>query len=851
MAASKSADLRPIQVFLDPKRFISTPDPEPFPRSSKDFFAGNNTGFAQHKKKMKGRVANMADTMRRATQPGGFFKVRQREEALAKSHRPLAALFTPKNKFAFVGADGVGELLFQATPAALENLAQVIESRAELDPRLVLDKKTRQEVPKASPHRSELGGIEDILFYDAVDRLSFSAEQAVKWMKQPAVIGGYIVELFRPDRAVDANAVDKMIAQLRTALKSVKGGLVVRPILPSSADEAFGQPSLALSVQLTTGRQQYVDLPFDQAGNTLEATEMGFPPSLRDVSPDLDVARHSELLAMLSEQSLVRTIELPPVLETTPNAAGATAGKMTISEPEEGVDYPIVGIVDGGVAGAVLGSWKVGDAGLVPDEDRDESHGTFIAGLVSAGGNLNPSLAAALETTGCRFYDLDLFPRRDLRGSYYKDLEELFDVLDEKVKVAKRDHGVRVFNLSFSIGNRSRLAYSVSADRLDRIARANDVIFVVAAGNLIGADSRAPWPQRAQDAAVMLASYSADNQQITAPSEHLLGLTVGAINPPGVPSHVEMVPTTYTRRGPGVGGARKPDLCHFGGADSRKHTGLVSITPGGDVVFNHGTSFASPLTSATVATLDSRLAGRAAREVLLSIPIHRAKRAEILEQRALRHIAREFVGFGISPVADELLHDEPHSVTLVFAARLLQKQRLEFVFDWPSSLVGEEGECRGQAEVTLCYTPPIDPDHREEAMRVQLDASLQQAKVDEDGEIKWATQLVHDASDVGQAVSKNESYLIRTGLKWSPIKRYRATMPKGRGNSSAWRLTLESLSRGGAVFPKEGVGFALVLTISDLARKSAVREEMRLSLQRAGVSLADITIAHRVRPRRA
>ena len=113
-------------------------------------------------------------------------------------------------------------------------------------------------------------------------------------------------------------------------------------------------------------------------------------------------------------------------------------------------------------------------------------HTTFIAGLVSAGSTLNPTLSAAMEPGGCKFYDLDLFPRRDLRNTYYSDLEELFDVLDEKVKVAKKDHGIRVFNLSFSIGQRSsRLAYSLAADRLDRIARANDVLFVVAAGNLV------------------------------------------------------------------------------------------------------------------------------------------------------------------------------------------------------------------------------------------------------------------------------------------------------------------------------------------------------------------------------
>ena len=92
---------------------------------------------------------------------------------------------------------------------------------------------------------------------------------------------------------------------------------------------------------------------------------------------------------------------------------------------------------------------------------------------------------------------------------------------------------MRVFNLSFSIGQRSsRLAYSLTADRLDRIARANDVIFVVAAGNLV--TSRPPWPEKAEDAAVMLAGFGSTNQHITAPSEHILGLTVGAVNPHGV-----------------------------------------------------------------------------------------------------------------------------------------------------------------------------------------------------------------------------------------------------------------------------------------------------------------------------
>ena len=234
------------------------------------------------------------------------------------------------------------------------------------------------------------------------------------------------------------------------------------------------------------------------------------------------------------------------------------------------------------------------------------------------------------------------------------------------------------------------------------------------------------------------------------------------------------------------------------------------------------------------------------------LPIHRARRPDALNKRALRHVSREFVGFGIAPAADTILNDEPHSQTLVFSDKLLAKQRLEFPFAWPPSLVNADGSCRGRAEVTLGYTPPIDPGHREEAIRVQLEAFLHQEKLDGTdtaGEAAWISRLDHDAADVAQAISKSESYLIKTGLKWSPIKRYQLLMPEGRGNTSNWKLSLESLVRGGVAFPADGITFTLVLTVSDPESVASVREEMRQHLQSRGFVLADITVAHQVRAR--
>jgi hypothetical protein len=76
-------DLRPIQVFLDTRRFIELEEPQPFGGGAKDFFKGNDKGFREHKARLKGRIEGVAESLRRSDQPAGFIKVRQREEALA------------------------------------------------------------------------------------------------------------------------------------------------------------------------------------------------------------------------------------------------------------------------------------------------------------------------------------------------------------------------------------------------------------------------------------------------------------------------------------------------------------------------------------------------------------------------------------------------------------------------------------------------------------------------------------------------------------------------------------------------------------------------------------------------
>ena len=848
--------LRPIQVLLDTKRFIDVPEQQPFGGGNKDFYSDDDRGFLNHKKKVRGRLQAIEASLRERNDRLGFVKVQMREDALAKSYRPLGALFTESHGFALVGAQGIGEIIFQVTPESISRLERIVDERAEATPRMAPNSKTGEMEKRPSSYRTEVGAIDDLKLHDPIDRLSFSAEQAVAWLAQPNVLGGYIIELFRPDPERGAEAVASAVAKLRAALASV-GGISARPFLPSEQTSQYGAPPLIVTAQLMIGGELQVALPFNPDGQPQIATgQVGRRDDVGPVELDLSTSRHQKFLTLLSEQSLVRSIELPPLIEAAPASTSPVGAAQTIQPPQQGSDYPVVGIIDGGAASIPsLSPWCVGDAGLVPVSDRDESHGSFIAGLIVAAGELNPHIANAMEPTGCKFYDLDIFPRKGLRPNYYNDIEFFFDLLDEKIKSAKREFGVRVFNFSFGISYpRSRFAYSPIADRFDRIARANDVIMVVSAGNLSTAGSRPIWPADPGSAVQMLAAFGGREEQIVPPAEHFLGLTVGAVSPPGIIGHSEGMPTTYTRRGPGVGGARKPDLTHFGGvapsAATGNRTGLTSLNPAGEAVENCGTSFAAPNVSATIATLDQRLDRRAPREILLGLPVHRSQRPEALRHKSLRHISREFVGFGMSPPADAMLMDDPFAITLVFSETLRARQVLTFPFTWPQSMVTAKGGCRGRIDLTLAYTPPIDPDHKEEAQRVQLEAFVRQEWINAKTlDTEWKSQLNHDGAEVPQGMHKTEKYMLMTGLKWSPIKRYFAAMKQGRGNTSNWQLGLESLTRAGAKFPTDGVPFTILMTISDPEKQAPIHDEVRNQLQTTGLTIADITIAHRVRPR--
>jgi len=391
---------------------------------------------------------------------------------------------------------------------------------------------------------------------------------------------------------------------------------------------------------------------------------------------------------------------------------------------------------------------------------------------------------------------------------------------------------------------------------LDRIADTYGVIFVNSAGNLPSEQSRAPWPKKPNEVIRYFANRTSPDT-IYKPAESVRAISVGALNPPQEDrAHIAGAPTIYSRRGPGLQVGVKPDLAAYGGVGVKKPsgaTGLSSIDGNGVPTPVTGTSFAAPLVTRSLAGLDAATEGGLSPEALRAMLIHGAQIPEPLTKRGLKDIARQFAGFGLPVAAQDMLETDDHQITLLFQSRLTIGEKkpviLRFPFTWPRSL-SSNGACSGRARITLVYSPPLDPAFGAEFVRINLEASLKQrqAENDKEGNPRYTTQIDAKFLPKRSGLAVPEKALIDHGLKWWPVKQYGKTY-NAHGESSQWRLEVTSLVRAEAMFPAEGVPFAVLLTIDDPGGTAPVFQEMQQALQASPVNAQALQTAFRVRPR--
>ncbi|WP_426724867.1 S8 family peptidase [Curtobacterium flaccumfaciens] len=835
---------QPIQVVTNPSR-LQRPRDKPRPNSAgRDFFLGDDAGFVRH----QGRIAaQISDAIRVLTDPQyrqefgglGYVRVRMRQNAIAKSHRPQTSLFR-KRHTPHVATGGVGEPIFACTPDGLRRVLEKVVG-AEQVSRTRTHPLTGEVLPNPSRARCEVSAIDSVVLWADADKRSFSADEAAAWLQQSATGGRYDVELFPFGAAgIQPPALPDAVRQAARALETaLVGGHVAAEARPRSVTSA----ARALAVGVVTEPPSHrvaLGILADEAGVAIRRTAL--------VNRSDDPADHAEVLRRLGRNPLVRSISLPPVL--VPRPSTVSIENEFVLDELPATDAPrtgIVGVIDGGV-GDSLKPWITHLWEPVAPADIDAAHGTFIGGLLVAGGRLNPGILDPTRPP-CGIADIRVLPA-DPAGSsatfnrYYPGgVPEFFDEIEEAVREMRQEHGIRIFNLSINLdGPGDDRRYGFAAQHLDAMARAYDVIFVISAGNLDPADQRAEWGNN--PTATLTALARENRTTITEPAESLFNVTVSALNPTGLNGQIGHALTRYSRRGPGLRGAVKPELAHIGGSgtpDPAHGTGLRSFDESGFIVTGSGTSYAAPLVARELADLDAEIDGELPRETLLALLIHDATMPAALRRRPLDGIATDLAGFGVPARTSSLLERPDTEIVMVFNSIVQPGEEHDLTFAWPAGLV-DGSACRGYARLTLVAQPVLAYEHGDERIRVNIDAKLMQER--EHGGFDNALRPVYrpNATMVGA-----EKDLLAEAHKWQVMKSFETAKMRGRGKSSTWKFLVEYLTRADEDLPIDGVKFAAVLTIADPDGTAPVFQQMRQQLGARGIRTANIRTGIRTR----
>lgn len=814
----------PIQVVLNTNNFIEEVENKGGGPST-DFFADNDVAFIEHRELLTQQLREIKKLqIDNEFASVSYAKITLRQSALAKSHCPTHAIFKP-DITPIVGAGELGELYVELTPESIERVSCKMDKAETTTNKKNIDGK---DIPYPSRIRSEIGAIDHISQHTKSDKRKFSIKEAIEWLSDSRSGGAYIVELFEDPPA--KKDWDTLSIQKRQLFSTFINGL-----------ENFGSGLYALKIKQDKGAAVLYGIKLEEGGMPIVQMvplQSSATKNKNHKAVCLDYKQHEKLLDFLDRHPLVKRITLPPIITRGGNSSINLGSPATIPAIDPKVNYPKLCVVDGGVSN-ILGNWIQDRWGLISPEDKNEQHGSFIAGLAVLGGSLN---SVCKELDGCYIIDLDILPSK-FYDSYYSKPLEFFNELEIAVQELKARTGVRIFNFSLNVEEHvTSSGYSIPAQILDKIAEDNDIIFIISAGNTHPAQMRKEWPS--DPVAALKTLVTTRNDALKVPAESCRNISVSALNPPDIDGVVAYGLSNYSCKGISSRTGLKPDLAHVGGSGTKNITkgyGLFSINENGLIEDGCGTSYAAPNVAKTIAALENKIEGEVSRETLIALSIHYAVIPEPFRHKQLSSVAKHLVGFGMPLSSSEILNGGDNAITLVFANRITTGRKLSFNFTWPSCLV-KKGKCTGKARLTIVSTPPLDYKFGAEFIRVNIDARLRQLQ--SNGKYKGRLDAIY-APESGEGGLYEKDQIEHT-FKWSPIKVYEKYFSKGVGPSTEWKLDVEYLTRDGENIPSEGIPFTAILTISDPKEEEPVFNDMRHILQSIGVQTVDIKTAARI-----
>lgn len=325
----------------------------------------------------------------------------------------------------------------------------------------------------------------------------------------------------------------------------------------------------------------------------------------------------------------VRTVDLPPRIGLEPSLIFTPVQQLD-PVPAPPRNAPGIVVLDTGLAtGHPVLAPAVGDAqSFLPGAGADDEHGhgTMVSGIA-----LYDDVADCLLER--RFVpELRLFSGRILNEENEGDSSLIENQVTGAVRYFVEHYGCRVFNLSYGDLNKPYRGRHVAglAVTLDALSREHDVLFVVPTGNY-GSDEDGVRDWRG-DYPEYLTGRSAG---LLDPAPALNALTVGGLARhgrhwrwPDDPGYQPVAgagqPSPFTRHGPSVNGAIKPDLVDYGGnwmVDVRAGNHLMTMGQGvGELSTSRRFAEGRPFTEDSGTSFATPRVANAAARVLSEIP---------------------------------------------------------------------------------------------------------------------------------------------------------------------------------------------------------------------------------------
>lgn len=596
-------------------------------------------------------------------------------------------------------------------------------------------------------------------------------------------------------------------------------------------------------------------------------TERKLPFERASYSGDLNIYRITNVtgdaVEELKDFDGVQLVTEMPTYEVTMDEV-SEENTVAIKQPKEGQTYPVVGVLDSGIANIPhLEPWlHTKSFTKYHADDVDKRHGTFVAGVIIYGDELEGVNYTGFE--GCKLFEAIVMPNIN-KQKIYED--ELIEHIREAI--GKNDE-IKIWNLSLGTKTEAdQYEFSDFAKALDEVQEQHDVLICKSAGNCDNFKISAP------------------KSRISKSADTVRGLVVGSLakDKNGTDISEKNNPSPFSRTGPGPAYLIKPDVVHIGGnagLDIRNkviYNHVKSFALDGTLAQNVGTSFSTPRVAAIAAGLDSMLNEKFNPLLLKALIIHSAKYPEEMKMGISEKI--DGAGFGLPSNISDILFNQPNEITLILQDTLEKGNFIDILdFPYPQTMIDDDGYFYGEVTVTLVASPILEVSQGAEYCQSNIDVMFgsYDEKVERDTSkpiIKNpigadGRQNVLSTAVYSKKASKDtatpfatERMLVSYGDKYQPVKKWsvnfddftNANKEKFLKAPKNWYLKLEGLFRHFTetkcdmqkITPSQE--FCLIITIKDTKKRGNIYNEVTQLLDNFSFVHSNVRIKEEVRLR--